>query len=102
MGGLDDFTIREGDIEWVRSLAFVADGDIGKKEVCGGPRVSNSLIGAQGYIDWVGGGGTGESAGGWVGLGGGYGVGTRGMMWAGGTIAGDDCNVIIIRNRWAR
>ena len=51
MGGLDYFTIRECDIEWVCCLAFVADGDIGKKEVCGGHRVSNCLIGAQGDID---------------------------------------------------
>ena len=51
MGGLDYFTIRECDIEWVCCLAFVADGDIGKKEVCGGPRVSNCLISAQGDID---------------------------------------------------
>ena len=47
-------------------------------------------------------GGPGASAGGGVGLVGGYGVGPRRSTWAGGTIAGDDCNVIIISNRWAR
>ena len=76
-----------------------ADGDIGKKEVCSGPGVSNCLISAQGYVDGVGVGGTGESAGGWVGLGGGNGVNTKRLTWAGRTIAGDDCNVIIISNR---
>ncbi len=51
MGGLDDFTIREGDIKWVCCLAFVADGHIGEKEVCSGSGVGNCLISAQGYID---------------------------------------------------
>jgi hypothetical protein len=50
MGGLDDFTIREGDVEWVCSLAFVADGHIGEKEVRSGAGVSNCLVSAKGYI----------------------------------------------------
>ena len=45
MGGLDDFTIWECDVEWVFCFAFVVDGYIWKEEVCSGPGVSNSFVG---------------------------------------------------------
>ena len=51
MGGLYDFSIREGNIEGVFCFVFVADGDIGEEEVCSGTGVSNCFICAQGYVD---------------------------------------------------
>ena len=51
MGGLDDVTIRECDLEWVFCLAFVADGDVWEDEVYGGTGVSNCFVGTQGYVD---------------------------------------------------
>ena len=53
MGGLDDLTIWECDVEWVLCLAFVADVHIGEEEVCSGPGVSNGFVCTQCNVDGV-------------------------------------------------
>jgi hypothetical protein len=59
MGGLDNLTVRESDVEWVVRFAFIADGYIGEEEVCSGTGINNGFIGTECDVGGVGGGSNG-------------------------------------------
>ena len=59
MGGLNDLTIRESDVEWVVCFAFIVDGHIGQEEVRSGARVSDGFGGTECNVDGVGDGSSG-------------------------------------------
>jgi hypothetical protein len=53
MGGLNDLTIRESDVEWVVCFALIVDRHIGHEEVCSGVGVSDGFGGTECNVDGV-------------------------------------------------